>query len=169
MTATAFSQQLNGNFVGMLDWPQLDALWLRVRSEPQGWYASQSNEAVPTTPLSVDALNHFIDEVDALLRREHKQSFCGIVYADNREQPAFIKIYDPHNMGSFCSCSSAPVQPLWVLSRIKPEPLEEDTPRPGARSSWWRRLFGNPGAVSRQTFSELFNCAASFWPCRRLP
>jgi hypothetical protein len=144
MTTVAFSQQLDGNFVGMLDWPQLDALWLRVRAEPQGWYASQSGEAVPTIPLSADGLNHFIDEVDALLRREHKKNFCGIVYADKRAQPGFIKIYDPHNMGSFCSCSSTPVQPLWVLSRIKPEPLEDTTLLPGARASWWRRLFGSP-------------------------
>lgn len=142
-TAAAFAQQLNGNFVGMLDWPQLDALWLRVRSAPEGWYASQSGEAVPQTALSADALNRFIDEVDALLRREHKQTFCGIVYADNREQPGFIKIYDPHNMGSFCSCSSTPVQPLWVLSRSKPTRLAPDTALPGPRAVWWHRLFAS--------------------------
>ncbi len=140
--ASAFAQQLNGNFLGMLQWQQLDDLWLRVRAEPRGWYASLVGEAAPEAPLEADALNRFVDEVDALLRREHKQDFCGIVFADNREQPAFIKIYDPHNLGSFCSCSSAPVPPRWVLSRIQPERIEDDGPLPGSRRSWWQRLFG---------------------------
>lgn len=140
-TLSAFSQRLNGNFIGMLHWPQLDDLWLRVRAEPLGWYASQIGEALPQAPLDADTLSRFIDEVDALLRREHKQDYCGIVYVDNREQPGFIKIYDPHNMGSFCSCSSAPIQPRWVLSRIKPEHIEDDVNLPRSRRSWWNRIF----------------------------
>jgi len=133
--ASAFSQHLNGKFIGMLHWPQLDELWLKVKAEPQGWYASQPGQVEPAAPLDAEALRHFIDEIDALLRREHKQDFCGIVYADNREQPGFIKIYDPHNMGSFCSCSSTPVEPLWVLSRIKPVSSSNGKPTP-----WWRSL-----------------------------
>ena len=141
-TASAFAQQLNGNFLGMLQWQQLDDLWRRVRAEPQGWYASQVGEAVPEAPMDAEALNRFVDEADALLRREHQQDFCGIVFADRREQPAFIKIYDPHNLGSFCSCSSAPVPPRWVLSRIQPERIEDDAPLPVSRRSWWQRLLG---------------------------
>jgi len=141
-TTSAFAQQLNGNFQGMLHWQQLDDLWVRVRAEPQGWYASLVGDAVPQSPMDADALNRFVDEVDALLRREHKQDFCGIVYTDNREQPGFIKIYDPHNLGSFCSCSSTPIPPRWVLSRIKPERIEDDAPLPSSRRSWWSRLFG---------------------------
>ena len=143
-TSSTFSQLLNGNFIGMLHWAELDDLWRRVRAEPLGWYASQSGQLVPTTPMTPDALNGFVDEVDALLRREHKQDFCGIVCADQREQPGFIKIYDPHNMGSFCSCASTPIQPLWVLSRSQPEHITDDSALHDARGSWWQRLFGHP-------------------------
>lgn len=141
-TASAFAHQLNGNFLGMLQWQQLDDLWRRVRAEPHGWYASQVGEAVPEAPMDADALNRFVDEVDALLRREHKQDFCGIVFADQREHPAFIKIFDPHNLGSFCSCSSAPIPPRWMLSRTKPERIEDDAPLHSSRRHWWHRLFG---------------------------
>ena len=149
MTATptpassAFAQQLNGNFKGMLRWPQLDALWLQVRAQPQGWYASQLNQPVPEHPMDAAALNRFVDEVDALLRREHQQDYCGIVFADQAERPAFIKIYDPHHLGSACSASRTPIAPLWLLSRIKPERQQDSAPQPGARRNWWARLFEN--------------------------
>jgi len=141
-TVSAFSQQLNGNFSGMLHWHQLDALWLQVLTQPEGWYASQIGEAAPELPLDTEALSRFIAEVHALLRHEHKHDYCGIVYADNREQPGFIKIYDPHHLGSMCSHGGAAILPRWVLSRVKPERFEEDAPLPGSRQSWWQRMFG---------------------------
>lgn len=85
-TTSAFAQQLDGDFLGMLQWQQPD-LWLRVRAEPQGWYASLIGEAVPEG-------------------------------------------------------SSAPIPPRWVLSRTKPERIEDDAPLPVSRRSWWQRLLG---------------------------
>jgi len=140
--ASTFSRQMDGYLRGMLYWEQLDALWLRVRAEPQGWYVSQLGEAVPSAPLEAQALSRFVDEIDALLRSEHRQNFCGVVYADVPELPTFIKIFDPRHMGSFCSCSSTPIPPRWVLSRSHPEPIQDDAPADGARRRWWSRLFG---------------------------
>lgn len=142
ITGATFAEQLSGNFKGMLHWEQLDDLWQRVRAEPQGWYASLVGQDVPQAPLDAQALNHFVDEVDALLRREHKHEFCGIVYVDKSEHPTFIKIFDPHNLGSSCSCSATPIPPRWVLSRMKPERIEDDATLPSSRRSWWSRLFG---------------------------
>ncbi|MDD5478094.1 hypothetical protein [Rhodoferax sp.] len=142
-TPSAFSQQFHGNFVGMLDWSQLDDLWLKVRSQPLGWYASQVGEAAAQVSMTAAVLHNFIDEIDALLRHEHQYNYCGIVYADSRAQPTFIKIFDPHHLGSFCSHGGAIIQPRWVLSRVQPEPFEEDAPLPGSRQSWWRRVFAS--------------------------
>ena len=139
-----FSRQMDGYLRGMLNWEQLDALWRSVRSEPRGWYVSQAGEAVAASPLEAQALLTFVDEVDALLRREHEHDFCGIVFADDSERPAFIKIFDPGNVGSFCHSGGAQIPPRWVLSRSKPERIEDDAPAPGARKRWWSRLFG-PG------------------------
>lgn len=136
-----FSRQMSGYLVGILHWPQLDALWRCVRADPQGWYASQVGQAPPASPLDAAALNRFVDAVDALLRREHDHDFCGIVYADHLEQPALIKIYDPSQMGSFCSCASAPTPARWVLSRCRPDPIPDDPPKPATPPRGWRRLF----------------------------
>jgi len=43
----AFHARLKGTFAGMLQWQQLDALWVRVKSGT--WYFYQIGEALPTT------------------------------------------------------------------------------------------------------------------------
>lgn len=143
-----FGRRMRGTFKGMLHWEQLDALWQRVRAEPQGWYLSQPGEAASAAPaaaLDADALLRFVSELDGRLRREHAHGFCGIVYADAPQQPAFIKIYDPNGMGSFCSCSSAPVLPRWILSRCPPAVPREAVAGPGPQRPWWRRLIAARG------------------------
>lgn len=35
-----FLNRMNGRFHGLLQWRDLDALWNRVRAEPEGWYVS---------------------------------------------------------------------------------------------------------------------------------
>ena len=137
-----FSTRLNGSFTGILRWPALDALWASVRGQPVGWYASLAGEAPPQAPLEPEALLRFIDELDALLHREHDHDYCGIVYADDPAQPTLIKVYDPHNLGSSCGCSGARIPPRWVLSRLPPAAIVDDAPLPGARRRWWQRLFG---------------------------
>jgi hypothetical protein len=131
---------MKGPFRGMLHWADLDVLWAAVRSKPEGWYISMvGEEPVPQT-MTVEALNNFISEVDELLRREHDCTHCGIVYADDIEQPSFIKIHDPNSVGS--SCSSTPTPARWMLSRMPPYKIEDDAPVPGNRSRWWQKLFG---------------------------
>jgi hypothetical protein len=59
----------------------------------------------------------FIERIDTLLRNEHHESYCGIVYADDLDNPRLIKIYDPNNLGSSCGSSKNPPGPGWIMSR----------------------------------------------------
>ena len=136
-----FTQRLNGRFFGIIRWQDLDALWLRVQVEAAGWYVSLTGEAVPEVPLTEDSLKRFVNEVNALLRREHDEDYCGIVYADDLEQPTFIKIYDPNNLGSSCGMHRGAYPPRWVLSRLCPARIADDAPLPNARKRWWQALF----------------------------
>ena len=136
-----FLDRMKGPFRGMLHWTDLDILWAAVRAKPEGWYISMvGEEPVPQT-MTVGALNDFITEVDALLRREHDCTHCGIVYADDMEHPTLIKIHDPGSVGS--SCSSTPVPPRWMLSRMPPSLIADAAPLPGNRRRWWQKLFGD--------------------------
>ena len=81
-----------------------------------------------------------ISEIDELLRAEHKEDYCGIVYADDLQNPTFIKIFDPNNLGVSCGFSDHPPLPGWVLSLSKPEDLPNAFPPPQNRRRWWQRL-----------------------------
>ena len=135
---TAFHARLKGAFKGMLQWQHLDDLWERVKCGT--WYIYQLGEAVPTTPLSGEELAHRIDALDTLLRQEHDYDYCGIVYADDAEQPTLIKVYDPNNMGSACSGNAAPSPPGWILSTTPPARIEIHAPVPNNRRRWWQRF-----------------------------
>ncbi len=131
-----------GSFTSALRWHQLDALWevLRIR-DPENWFIYAVGEPPPVKSATPSQLRKFLDEVDDLLRKEHDEAYCGIVYADDFDQPGFIKIYDPNNLGVSCGYSDNPPLPGWVLSKLKPCDLPAVTVLPGNRKRWWRRLF----------------------------
>jgi hypothetical protein len=141
-TEIDFRTAFRGTFSGVLRWPQLDALWETLRAgADDGWYIYAVGEPPPGQTVTAGELTRFIDEVDALLRREHEEDYCGIVYADSFETPGFVKIFDPNHLGVSCGYSDNPPLPGWILSRIPPVDLQAAT-LPGNRRRWWQRLFG---------------------------
>ncbi len=138
-----FMSAFKGSFIAALRWHQLDALWAVLRREAgNDWFIYAVDEPPPETAATAEELQRFLDEMDRFLRREHAEDYCGIVYADNLERPAFIKIYDPHNLGVSCGFSNNPPLPGWVLSKLPPCDLTATRVLPNNRRRWWRQLFG---------------------------
>ena len=137
-----FLNRMKGSFRGMLRWDDLDALWLKVLESPEGWYVSFTGTEPVQETLNIAMLQAFIAEIDELLRREHECDYCGIVFVDDPESPAFIKIHDPNNVGSMCGSSTVRIPPRWVLSRIPPVLIVDEAPLPNNRRHWWQKLFG---------------------------
>jgi hypothetical protein len=106
--ADAFHARLKGTFSGILQWQQLDELWVRVKAGT--WFFYQVGEDLPEKSLSGDELAVRIGALDTLLRHDHDYHYCGIVYADNVEAPTLIKVYDPNTLGSSCSHNGAIVE-----------------------------------------------------------
>lgn len=139
-----FRSLFSGSFTGILRWPQLDLLWERIREDAAGdWYVYAVGDAPPVDTTNAEKLLQFIDEVDALLRREHTEDYCGVVYVDDIESPAFVKIFDPNNLGVSCGYSDNPPLPGWILSKLQPVDLQAPMPQPGNRRRWWQRLFAS--------------------------
>ncbi len=139
-----YLQAFRGSFTSALRWHHLDALWERLRSDAEGnWYIYAIGEEPPARVVDADDFNRFISEVDVLLRREHDEKYCGIVYADDLSNPSFVKIYDPHNLGVSCGYSDNPPLPGWILSKIPPVDLSTTQINPKNRTRWWRALFGD--------------------------
>ena len=132
-----------GNFTSLMSWSDLDIFWQTLQSQAHlNWYVYALGETPPTLPSNVDQLNQFITEIDALLRREHDEDYCGIVYTDDKTHPRFIKIYDPNNLGVSCGYSDNPPLPGWIISILPPTELNADVLVPQNRRRWWRRIFG---------------------------
>ena len=123
--------------------PRLDALWERVRARPEGWFLYAVGETPPTAAASGEDCTRFVAELDDLLRREHDEDYCGIVYADDLAEPTLIKVYDPHNLGVSCGFSTNPPLPGWVLSRIRPVDLPAARAQTAGRRRWWQRILGS--------------------------
>jgi len=140
-----FLEAFDGKFIGIRQWDHLDDLWKTMTDQAgeQRWYAYAVGETPPTEPLDRDHLAGFITGLDELLRRDHDESYCGIVYADDPKRPSFIKIYDPNHLGAACGSSGSKVLPGWVLSGLRPTDLPMAFPQPGGRRRWWQRLLGN--------------------------
>lgn len=135
-----FLTRFKGSFYGVLRWPQLEQLWEALLQQNENWFIYHVGESPPEAPVSESCLSRFVTKVDELLRSEHKEDYCGIVYADDLKNPTFIKIFDPNNLGVSCGFSERPPLPGWILSLIKPEDLPHAYPPPKNRRRWWQRL-----------------------------
>lgn len=130
-----------GSFTSMMRWPDLDQFWDTLRAQADDdWYIYAVGEASPTQTAKKADLLSFISEVDLLLHREHDEDYCGIVYADDKDKPGFIKIFDPNNLGVSCGFSEKPPLPGWIISRLQPIDLEP-TLYPKNRQRWWQKIF----------------------------
>lgn len=139
-TQNEFHHQMNGLLYSLLDWTQLTAFWTKV-DRGAGWYLYAVGEAVPVAPATPAEVEQFIVEVDALLRRDHDESYCGIVYSNNLDHPSFIKIYDPNHLGSSCGSSQNTILPGWIMSQAPPVELSLKYALPANRKRWWQGLF----------------------------
>ena len=134
-----FDRIFNGMLFSLMSWEQLAEFWPRINRDA-GWYLYAIGEDLPATPSSALQVETFIREVDALLRRDHEENYCGIVYADNLEQPSLIKIYDPHNLGVSCGSSTNPPLPGWIMSTLQPTEMAARGIIPANRKRWWQSL-----------------------------
>ena len=132
----------NGSFVGILHWPQLDDFWNVLRKDTNArWYVYAVGEPPPSVVANAAQVEDFITEIDQLLRRDHQEDYCGVVYVDDVARPSFVKIYDPHNLGVSCGYSNHPPLPGWVMSKLAPVDLQLQGPLSWQRKRWWQRLF----------------------------
>lgn len=140
-----FQNQFRGRFSSLLSWRQLGHFWqlLAARAD-RGWFIYALGEAVPTRPRSAPEVIKFLHAIDALLRQDHHEDYCGIVYTDSATEPTFVKIFDPNHLGSSCGSSKHPPLPGWIMSLSAPTALPEPRVIPERRKRWWAELWQAP-------------------------
>lgn len=137
-----FLEKYNGLLRGVMRWDKLDSLWASIRKQKsEGWYIYALGHELPEKIADSDDVERFVERMDKLLREEHDEDYCGIVYTDDFSQPTLVKIFDPNNLGTSCGSSKIPPLPGWVMSKNKPEILDASLLLPGNRKRWWSRLW----------------------------
>ena len=137
-----FITAYRGSFTSMMRWPNLDDFWEVLNQQADdNWYIYAVGEQPPEAPATKDKLLSFIKEIDILLHKDHDEDYCGIVYADDKIIPLFIKIFDPNNLGVSCGFSDNPPLPGWILSKLQPVELESALSPPNNPRRWWKCLF----------------------------
>jgi len=137
-----FYEKFKGSFSSCMRWDDLTIFWHTLRQHAYlKWYIYTIGEPIPSIAVEVKELELFITEIDSLLRKEHQEDYCGVVYVDDKNRPTFIKIYDPNNLGVSCGFSDNPPLPGWILSTIPPLPLEDKSVLTQQRKRWWQRLW----------------------------
>lgn len=138
----SYLSAFKGGFTSTMRWHDLDAFWDVLKSQADDcWYIYAVGETPPGFTVDKPQLLKFIDNINELLRKDHDEDYCGIVYVDDKETPSFIKIFDPNNLGVSCGFSDNPPLPGWILSRIQPVELESALNPPKVRQRWWLQLF----------------------------
>jgi len=144
-----FERLYEGRLWSVMSWEQLAAFWQRINlAAKDGWYLYAVGEPPPQAPASGEGVADFVRRIDELLRREHHETYCGIVYTDDLEQPCFVKIYDPNHLGSSCGSGKHPLLPGWIMSRVPPIDLKPARPAPEGRRRWWQAVMGNQSLSS---------------------
>jgi hypothetical protein len=142
-----FDALFDGTLFSLLSWDQLTAFWQRL-DVGAGWYLYALGESRPEQPADGEHVATFVREIDALLRHDHDEDYCGIVYADNLDHPSLIKIYDPNHLGTSCGSGKNKILPGWVMSLTPPSDLDPSHHIPQNRRRWWQGivdLFGGEG------------------------
>ncbi len=125
MTAT-YDEIFSGRLSGILQWPQFEAVWAALAARPQGWYVRDfKNRELPDAPMPQEEFVVFLKTTEEFLRKRHREDYCGFLYVDDRENPSFLKVFDPRKMGSACGCGGA-VTPRWTISSMRPQPVAEE-------------------------------------------
>lgn len=141
----SFERLMNGLLYSLLSWKQLEDFWPKINTQT-GWYIYAIGEALPAVTSSPNEVTDFIKRIDELLHNDHRESYCGIVYADNLDSPSMIKIYDPNNLGVSCGSSKNPPLPGWIMSIMPPIELHQKGIIPANRKRWWQSFLSSDNA-----------------------
>ena len=125
---TPFWRCYNGKFAGIPTWAGFDAFWPTLEASGGDWYVFDPTGDAPGSPHPDFAAA--LAEARACVEQLRARGFCGAVFADDLETPAFVKVFDPYRMGGVCGGSDERVLPRWIFSRIAPDPLPLAAPAP---------------------------------------
>ncbi|CAC9580802.1 hypothetical protein [uncultured Gammaproteobacteria bacterium] len=112
--------QFQDRFIGIMQWEDCHALFEKLSNNSNDWYLYNTSKVVPKTVVNANDFLNAINNIKKVIKSEHQERYCGIVYTNDLNNPDFVKIFHPNNLGKSCGSSENPPIPQWLLSKIKP-------------------------------------------------
>ncbi len=112
--------EFRGRFVGVMRWDDYRDLMTKLADNPQDWFLYDTTASLPSTTLPAEKFISEIEKIKAIITEQHQEKYCGIVYVDDLQNPSFVKIFHPNNLGKSCGSSEHPPIPQWLLSKNQP-------------------------------------------------
>lgn len=135
----SFEDRLDGRFEGILRWEDLTRFWDRLIAQNKPWYIYEVGLAVPTQLQSPEDVKKTVKSIDTFLHKEHDHDYCGIVYADDVQNPTLVKVLNPNNLGASCGTGGVKIWPKYILSLEPPTEVGEKLDENG-KPAWWKTL-----------------------------
>ncbi|CAB5495838.1 hypothetical protein THERMOT_387 [Bathymodiolus thermophilus thioautotrophic gill symbiont] len=133
--------QFQGRFIGIMQWDDCRALFDKLSSNPNDWYVYDTSKVVPKTVTNTNDFLDTINNIKKIIKSEHQERYCGIVYTNDLDNPDFVKIFHPNNLGKSCGSSENPPIPQWLLSKIKPVEVMEKFNSPSKKKGFISKYF----------------------------
>jgi hypothetical protein len=112
--------QFKGKFIGIMDWQDCHKLFDKLINASNDWYIYNTLINIPSDTAESEEFINQIHQIKDILNKEHKERYCGIVYVDNIDEPSFVKVFHPKNIGKACGGSENPPLPRWLISKTQP-------------------------------------------------
>ena len=120
-----YLKQFQGRFIGIMQWDDCDALLQKLIDQPNDWYLYDTLDSMPVQQIVADEFIEKLKSIKVTIKNVHQERYCGIVYTNDLENPSFVKIFHPKNIGKSCGSSEHPPIPQWLLSKTKPVDVVE--------------------------------------------
>lgn len=109
-----------------MQWDDCHALFEKLNSDPDGWYLYDTSKVAPKIVANANEFIDTLNGIKKIIKSEHQERYCGIVYTNDLDKPDFVKIFHPNNLGKVCGSSENPSIPRWLLSKNKPINIETE-------------------------------------------
>lgn len=121
-----YIERFKGRFIGIMQWDDCHTLFEKLHDNPNDWYLYDTLKVAPKMVANANEFINTLNDINKIIKSEHRERYCGIVYTNDLNQPNFVKIFHPNNLGKVCGNSENPPIPRWLLSKDKPIDIEAE-------------------------------------------
>lgn len=134
-----FIDKFHKRYIGIMQWDDFEGFWQGLKNQTQDWFLYDTNTP-PPRKIS-ENIKQTLDNIHKIIKEEHQERYCGLIFTDDLKTPTLVKIFHPNNLGKSCGSSEYPALPRWILSKIPPIDIIKEFGTPPEPKNLLKRIF----------------------------